>query len=92
VCGIGGNFETAPLLAKKALLREVGSSNADQRYAALEKELLQEINRSGIGAQGLGGTVTAMAVHIEWAPCHLASLPVAVNFNCHVHRHRSIVL
>jgi fumarate hydratase subunit alpha len=90
--GIGGNFERCAYLAKKALLRPLGSSHSDHRYAELEKKILKEINASGIGPQGLGGDTTAFAVHIECEPCHLASLPVAVNINCHVHRHQTIVL
>lgn len=90
--GIGGTFETVPCLAKRALLRPLGSSNADQRYDALEKRILRRINNSGIGPQGLGGSTTSLAVQIEWAPCHLASLPVAVNLNCHAHRHLRTVL
>jgi len=90
--GIGGNFEVAPLLAKKALVRPMGSKNPNPAYAALEDELLEEVNKLGIGPQGLGGSTTALAVHIEYAPCHIASLPVAVNLNCHVSPHQSITL
>jgi fumarate hydratase subunit alpha len=90
--GIGGNFERCAYLAKKALLRPLGTTHSDNRYAELEKKILKEINSSGIGPQGLGGDTTAFAVHIEYEPCHLASLPVAVNINCHVHRHQTIVL
>ena len=90
--GIGGNFEMSTYLAKKALTREVGSQNKDERMAALEKELLDLMNRTGIGPQGLGGRVTALAVHIEDYPCHIASLPVAINIGCHVNRHKSICL
>lgn len=90
--GIGGNFEKAALLAKKSLLREVGSPNRDAELAELEKELIKEINNLGIGPQGFGGSVTALAVHIELYPCHIASLPVAVNLNCHVARHKSVIL
>lgn len=85
--GLGGNFEIAPYLAKKALLRQLGEPHPDSRYADFEREMLELINRTGIGPQGLGGKVTALAVHVEYAPCHIASLPVAVNFNCHVARH-----
>jgi len=81
--GIGGNFEEVALLAKKALLRPVGSRNSDSLYAALERELLEKINELGIGPQGFGGRVTALAVHIETFPCHISSLPVAVNIQCH---------
>lgn len=88
--GIGGDFEMAALLAKKALLREVGKNNPHPQYAKLEKELLSEINRLGIGPQGLGGRVTALSVNIEWFPCHIASLPVAVNLQCHAARHKEV--
>ena len=90
--GIGGNFERCAYLSKKALLREIGSSNPDERYARLESVILKKINDSGIGAQGLGGSTTSFCVHIEQEPCHLASLPVAVNINCHVHRHKTVIL
>jgi fumarate hydratase subunit alpha len=88
--GIGGNFETAPLLAKRALLRELGSTNRDKSSAKLEKELLELLNRLKIGAFGFGGDTTALAVFVETAPCHIASLPVAVNVQCHSARHKSI--
>ncbi|HRU40288.1 MAG TPA: fumarate hydratase, partial [Candidatus Goldiibacteriota bacterium] len=87
--GIGGNFETAPYLAKKALLRDLGSSNNNKDAAKLEKELLIEINSLNIGALGMGGTATALAVFVETMPCHIASLPVAVNIQCHSSRHKS---
>ncbi|ABB13917.1 fumarate hydratase [Carboxydothermus hydrogenoformans] len=90
--GIGGTFEKAALLAKKALLREVGTQNPDPFYNSLERELLEKINNLGIGPQGLGGRVTALAVHIETYPTHIASLPVAVNLNCHVARHETVIL
>ncbi|RPF42575.1 fumarate hydratase subunit alpha [Thermodesulfitimonas autotrophica] len=90
--GIGGTMEKAALLAKEALLRPLGSHSDDPLVAALEAELLEAINRSGIGPLGLGGRVTALAVHVEVYPCHIASLPVAVNLNCHAARHRSAVL
>jgi len=90
--GIGGTFEKAALIAKKALLRPVGSKNADPELAALEEELLLEINDLGIGPQGLGGRTTALAVHVNMHPCHIASLPVAVNINCHASRHKEIVM
>ncbi|GAV23620.1 fumarate hydratase [Carboxydothermus pertinax] len=90
--GIGGTFEKAALLAKKALLREVGSKNPDPLYQSLEAELLEKINKLGIGPQGLGGRITALAVHIETYPTHIASLPVAVNLNCHVARHETVIL
>ena len=89
--GIGGTFEKAALIAKKALLRPVGSKNPDPELAALEKELLFEINNLGIGPQGLGGRTTALAVHVKMHPCHIGSLPVAININCHASRHKEIV-
>jgi len=88
--GIGGDFEEVSLLAKRALLRKIGQHNPDARYAELEDELLVEINRLGIGPQGLGGRITALAVNIEHFPCHIASLPVAVNLQCHAARHKEI--
>ncbi len=90
--GLGGCFDRAAELAKRALLRHTGEPNPDRFYAQLEQELLDRINALGIGPQGLGGRTTALAVHIEAAPCHMASLPVAVNINCHVARHESEVL
>ena len=90
--GIGGDFEKAALLAKKALLRSVGSPNAKLELASLEETLLKAVNKTGIGPEGLGGRVTAMAVHVESFPCHIASLPVAVNINCHAARHKTIIL
>ncbi|HUI46853.1 MAG TPA: fumarate hydratase [Nitrospirota bacterium] len=90
--GIGGDFEKAALLAKKALLRPVGSPNAKLELASLEEMLLKTVNKTGIGPEGLGGKVTAMAVHVESFPCHIASLPVAVNINCHAARHKTIIL
>jgi hypothetical protein len=90
--GIGGNFEYAPYLAKKALLRRIGERHPDPFYARLEKELLRTINRSGIGPMGLGGRITALDVFIEQYPRHLATLPVAVNLNCHVARHKTAVI
>ena len=90
--GIGGTIEMVALLAKKALLRELGSRHADERLAALEDELLAAVNRLGIGPQGLGGGTTSLAVFIEEMPCHIASMPVAVNMQCHAQRHRSVVL
>lgn len=90
--GIGGNFEMSTYLAKKALTREIGSQNIDERMAVLEKELLEAINKTGIGPQGLGGKVTALAVHIEDYPCHIASMPLAINIGCHVNRHKSVCL
>jgi fumarate hydratase subunit alpha len=90
--GIGGNFEMSAKLAKKSLLRDINSSNKNPFYANLEKAILNDINRLGIGPQGLGGTVTALAVHIEAMPCHIASLPVAINIDCHVTRHKTVIL
>jgi fumarate hydratase subunit alpha len=90
--GIGGSFEKAALLAKKSLLRPVGSPNPKLELASLEETLLKAVNKTGIGPEGLGGKVTAMAVHVESFPCHIASLPVAVNINCHAARHKTIIL
>ena len=90
--GIGGTFDKAALLAKKALMRPVDVHNANTFYADLEQELLQKINALGIGPQGFGGATTALAVNIETFPTHIAGLPVAVNINCHVTRHKTEVL
>lgn len=90
--GVGGNFEKAALLAKKALLRKLGHFNQDPAIAQVELELLKDINKTGIGPQGFGGNTTALAVNIEVFPCHIASLPVAVNINCHASRHKTIIL
>lgn len=90
--GLGGNMELACLCAKKAAARDVGTRNDDERYARLEDEFLEMINRSGIGPQGLGGENTAVAVNVEWAPTHIASLPCAVNINCHAARHAEAVI
>ncbi|MCL5056817.1 MAG: fumarate hydratase [Actinobacteria bacterium] len=90
--GIGGTFEKCALLAKEALLRKLGSLSPVPDIAELEKELLSGINRLGIGPQGLGGKTTALAVHVEIYPCHIASLPVAVNLNCHAARHKEAVI
>jgi fumarate hydratase subunit alpha len=90
--GIGGTIEKAALLAKKALLRYVGSPNPKLELSSLEEDLLKTVNRTGIGPAGLGGRVTAMSVHVETFPCHIASLPVAVNINCHAARHKTIIL
>ncbi|MHB1418104.1 MAG: fumarate hydratase [Bacillota bacterium] len=90
--GLGGNFERAAYLAKEALLRPLGQPSAKETDAALEKRLLEAINKLGIGPQGLGGRTTALAVHVESFPCHIASLPVAVNINCHAARHKSAIL
>jgi fumarate hydratase subunit alpha len=90
--GLGGDFEWCCLLSKKALLRPVGSTHPDPFYASLEETLLKDIHALGLGPQGLGGDTTALAVHIETAPCHIASLPAAVNIDCHAHRHKTAVL
>jgi fumarate hydratase subunit alpha len=90
--GIGGSFDKCAYLAKRALLREVGSVHPDPYYAEMERELLEKVNNTGIGPQGLGGRITALAVHIETHPCHIASLPVAVNTQCHSARHKEIVI
>ena len=90
--GIGGTFEYAALLAKKAALRKIGLHSSDPQNAKMEKELLTEINSLGIGPQGYGGRVTALSVNVETYPCHIASLPVAVNIQCHSARHKEITL
>ncbi len=90
--GIGGNADKALQLSKEALRREVGAPNPDPGYAELEQELLDRINRSGIGPQGFGGLTTALAVHIETFPTHIATMPVAVTLNCHAARHKQVVL
>ena len=90
--GLGGTFEKCALIAKKALLRPIGSRHPDPFYARLEEDLLREINGLGIGPQGFGGRCTALDVMIEVFPCHIASLPVAVNMQCHAARHRETVL
>ncbi|WP_425060103.1 L(+)-tartrate dehydratase subunit alpha [Sporomusa carbonis] len=90
--GIGGTMEKAAYLAKKALIRPLAKRNEHPDYAKLEGELLELINKTGIGPQGLGGRITALAVNIEWYPTHIASLPVAVNINCHATRHAEVVL
>lgn len=90
--GIGGTFETAALLAKRALLRPLGSQNPNTELASLEAELYEEINALGIGPQGLGGRITSLAVHVAMMESHIASLPVAVNIQCHAARHKEIEL
>jgi len=90
--GIGGTAETAMLLSKKALVRPLGRRNPDKRFAALERKILDKVNSTGVGPGGLGGTVTALAVHIEIFPCHIATLPVAVSLSCHAARHASVTL
>ena len=88
--GIGGTFEVAPKIAKKALLRKLDDTHPDPKIAALEAELLQAVNRLGIGPMGLGGSHTCLAVKIALAPCHIASLPLAVNVQCHSARHQEV--
>ncbi len=90
--GIGGTFDKAAYLAKKALMRPVDQPHADPFYAELEQELLERINALGIGPQGFGGKTTALGVNVEYFPTHIAGLPVAVNINCHVTRHKTEVL
>jgi fumarate hydratase subunit alpha len=98
--GIGGDFELCCLLSKKALLRDLsakrpadlGQKNSDEFYAKLEADLLSRINALGLGPQGLGGDTTALACLVETAPCHIASLPVAVNIECHSHRHKTAII
>lgn len=90
--GLGGTFEKAAYLSKKSLLRPVDDSHPESHLANFEDELLKEVNKLGIGAQGIGGTKTALAVKIEKFPCHIASLPVAVNLNCHAARHKEILI
>lgn len=90
--GVGGSFEKSAILSKKALLRPVGTKNSDETVAAIESDLLKEINDSGIGPMGFGGTTTALGVHMEIHPCHIASLPVAVNIQCHADRHKEAVI
>jgi fumarate hydratase subunit alpha len=90
--GIGGTFERAALLAKKSLLRPLGSKNPDPELDRLESEILAEVNRLGIGPQGLGGRTTSLAVHILMMPCHIASFPLAVNIQCHAQRHKETII
>ncbi len=90
--GIGGDFELSCLLSIKALLRTLDSKNSDPFYAKLEADLLSKINSLGLGPQGLGGDTTVLACLVETAPSHIASLPVAVNIECHAHRHKSIII
>ena len=90
--GIGGDFELSCLLSKKALLRNLNEKNSNDFCAKLESELLSRINALGLGPQGLGGDTTALGCLVETAPCHIASLPVAVNIECHSHRHKSAVI
>ncbi|MDT8899956.1 fumarate hydratase [Anaeroselena agilis] len=88
--GIGGTMEKAAFLAKKALIRPISVRNANPEYATLEAEILELVNKTGVGPQGLGGTVTALAVNIEYYPTHIAGMPVAININCHATRHAEI--
>ena len=90
--GIGGTFDVAPSLAKKALFRPISDPNKDPQIAAMEQELLEEINKLGIGPMGLGGKTTSLAVKIEMRPCHIASLPLAINVQCHSSRIKEVVL
>jgi len=90
--GIGGTFEKVAWLAKKSLLRDIGDRNPDPFYSDMELELLEKINKLGIGPQGLGGRTTALDVHIEAFPCHIASMPAAVNTQCHSARHKTVIL
>src|SRR5699024_7102895 len=89
--GIGGTFDKAALLAKKALMRPVDSENGDPFYADLEKEMLEKINELGIGPQGFGGRTTAIGLNIETMPTHIAGMPCAINISCHVTRHKTEV-
>lgn len=90
--GIGGDLELAALLAKRALMRKMGQRNPDPRYAKLEEELLEAVNRTGVGPQGLGGVNTAMDVRVEYFPTHIAELPLGINLDCHLHRHKEIII
>ncbi len=90
--GVGGTIEKTAMLAKKALMREAGKPNPNPLYAKLEAEILEEINKSGVGPQGLGGRFTAFAVHIDYFPAHIASMPVVVNLNCHAARHKEAII
>lgn len=90
--GIGGSFEQSAILSKQSLLNNITEKHPDAFYAEMELFLLSQINRTGLGPQGLGGDTTALAVHIKTAPCHIASLPISVNIECHSHRHGTIIL
>lgn len=90
--GLGGDFEQSCILSKKSLLRKIGSKHPDSFYDQMEKDLLKAVNACGAGPQGLGGDTTALGLFIETAPCHIASLPVAVNIECHSHRHGEIIV
>lgn len=90
--GIGGNFETCAILAKKALFRKIGERNKNINYAKLEEKIKEKVNNTGVGPQGLGGRITCLDVFIESYPCHIASLPVAINLNCHAARHGELII
>lgn len=90
--GLGGTFEKAALLAKEALLRPLGQPNPDPEAASLERELLEQVNATGIGPMGMGGDTTALAVHVLVHPCHIASLPLALNVQCHAARHKTAII
>ena len=90
--GVGGTFEKAAVLAKHALFRPMGQASPRADAAELEKTIIERLNREGQGAEGMGGSNTALAVHLELFPTHIASLPVAVNIQCHSHRHKEIIL
>jgi fumarate hydratase subunit alpha len=90
--GIGGTFEHSALLSKRALLREIGTRNKNPEISKIEREILEKINKLGIGPMGYGGTTTSLEVFIETEPCHIASFPVAVNINCHSSRHKEIII
>ena len=90
--GIGGNFESCALLAKEAIMRDLNDESIDPIARKLEKDWLDDINKLGIGPMGFGGTVTALAVKINVAPCHIASLPVAINIQCHAARSKQIII
>jgi fumarate hydratase subunit alpha len=93
VCvGVGGTADKAMFIAKKASLREVGAPHPDERIAQFEREVLEEVNATGVGPQGYGGRVTALAVHVETFPTHIASLPVAINMQCHAVRRANVVI
>jgi len=90
--GLGGDFEQCCVMSKRAMLRKLGSRHEDEFYASLEAQMLYKINKTGIGPQGMGGNTTALGVLIEAGPCHIASLPAAVNIECHSHRHKTAVI
>jgi fumarate hydratase subunit alpha len=90
--GLGGNFEKSAYLAKKSLLRPIGERNAREDIARLEEELMEKVNQLGLGPQGMGGTTTALDVHVEVYATHIAGLPVAVNINCHASRHKTVTI